>query len=140
MGEGIRMTESTESATASPPQPVAEAPVGPVPQYRPSGRPNRLYQSAAWVAIVAGIVFIVGAIFFTGVALGRHAGHGGGWDRHRHQGCAMMPGPPMGHPEGRGPGMRGPGMGPGMVGPDDPEMRGPGVRPETPPPASSPQR
>lgn len=45
-------------------------------------RPNRLNQAAAWVAIVAGVVFVVGSIFFTGFFLGRHSGHGGGIGRH----------------------------------------------------------
>ncbi|HPY23367.1 MAG TPA: hypothetical protein PLK19_03480 [Mycobacterium sp.] len=124
-------TESvTDSATHTAPAPISEAaPSAPVQGCRPKDRPNRVYQAAAWVAIVAGIVFIVGAIFFTGFALGRHSGHGGGWDGFRHQRGVMMP-PPM------GPGMMGPGMmGPGMMGPDGPGMRGPGGAPTTSPPA-----
>lgn len=54
-------------------------------------RPNRLYQVAAWVAIVAGVIFIVGAVFFTGFTLGRNSGYGG-WDHH---GRAERMGPPM---------------------------------------------
>lgn len=114
------MTETTEAVSDS-----THAPAAPQPVAGPAGRPNRLYQAAAGVAIVAGVVFIVGAIFFTGVALGRHSGHGGGWDGPRHQCGVMMPrppGPPMGGgPDDRKPAMMGPGMmeGPGMRGPSD---------------------
>ena len=108
-------------------------------------RPNRLYQTAAWVAIVAGVLFIVGAVFFTGLALGRHSG--GGWDGMRHHGCGMMMPRPMGDrddgmgPGKMGPGMMGPGMmGPGMMGPGmmGPGMRGPGAAPSPSTPAPEP--
>ncbi|WP_096289492.1 hypothetical protein [Mycobacterium ahvazicum] len=36
-----------------------------------SERPSRLGQSAAWVGIAAGVVFVVAVIFFSGVLLGR---------------------------------------------------------------------
>ena len=81
-------------------------------------RPNRLYQATAWVAIVAGVMFIVGAVFFTGFALGRHSGgNDGGWRHHRGDnseferrgGPPMMPFPMM--PGGPG----GPGSGPGVA-------------------------
>ncbi len=69
--------------------------------------PSRLNQAAAWVAIVAGVVFIVGSVFFTGYFLGRHSGHGnwghGGGRHHGGPGTGqMMPMPPMMAP---GPGM-----------------------------------
>ena len=70
------------------------------PRYRDDryDRPNRLNQILAWVGIVAGVVFIVAVIFFSGFFLGAHSGghrgwhHGGG-----HRGDAMMHrgGPPM---------------------------------------------
>ena len=47
----------------------------------------RVFAAAAWVGSSLGIVFIVGAIFFTGFTLGRHAGHGG---MHHHKHHAMM--------------------------------------------------
>lgn len=84
-------------------------------------RPSRLNQVAAWVGIIAGIVFIVGSVFFAGYFLGRHSG--GGW--HHNRGGAQMDGrggPPM---MPMGPGM----MGPGMMGPDRPGM-GPGMGPD----------
>ena len=67
-------------------------------------RPHRLYRAAALVGIIAGIVFITGAVFFTGFILGHQGGHGGHHMRmHNSEGPWRM-GPPM------GPGMMGPGM------------------------------
>lgn len=71
------MTETTQRADEPVTSPV-DTPPPPAP--RPV-RPPRLYQAAAWVAIVAGIVFIVSAVFFTGFFLGRH---GGGFGQARH--------------------------------------------------------
>jgi hypothetical protein len=127
------MTETPERAEEPATGPVATLPppppayVGPVPV---APRPNRLYQAVAWVAIVAGTVFIVGAVFFTGFALGRHSGHGGGWHHHGggnsqfHQrgGPPMMPGSGPWGPMGPG----GPGGGPGS-GPGGPGGTGPGA-------------
>jgi len=80
-------------------------------------RHRRLTAVAAWVGIVAGIVFIVAVIFFSGFILGRHAG--GGWHHGHHhwQGAGMSHhgGPGMGR--WRFPG--GPG-GPGTMGPGGP--------------------
>jgi hypothetical protein len=77
------------------------------------GRPNRLNQALAWVGIVAGVVFIVAVIFFTGFWLGRTSGHQyQGWHRCNHTNGQMAPGMV-------GPGMMGPGgmMGPSQMGP-----------------------
>ncbi len=86
---------------------------------------------AAWVAIVAGVIFIVGSVFFTGFALGRHSGYDGGWRHHsgnsefRDRGGPPMfpmpmgpggPGGPGFGPMGPGPGPGGPGFGPMMPG------------------------
>ena len=51
-------------------------------------RPSRLGQTAAWVGIVAGVVFVVAVIFFSGVMLGRSS-DGFGW---RHDGGSDWPG------------------------------------------------
>lgn len=70
-------------------------------------RPNRLLQVAGWVGIVAGVVFIVAVIFFSGFVIGVHSG--GNFVGHRDDDCAMY------HHGGQplGPGM----MGPGQMGP-----------------------
>ncbi|MBV8789880.1 MAG: hypothetical protein JOZ00_24765 [Mycobacterium sp.] len=73
-------------------------------------RTPRVFLAAAWVAIVAGIVFIISVIFFTGMALGHHGGH---HHHHKHPAAWM-------HPH-RGPG--GPG-GPGQFGPGGPGGQG----------------
>ena len=136
------MTETPERADEPATSPVATYEPPPPPAYYGPApvapRPNRLYQAAAWVAIVAGIVFIVGAVFFTGFALGRHSGGGpGGWHHHRDgdsqefhrrggpgSGPGMMPGGPMGPMGPMGPGGPG-GQGPG-AGPAGPGGAGPG--------------
>jgi hypothetical protein len=92
-------TVRTAAATAPPPPPPAEV----------VHRTPRVFQFAAWVAIVAGIVFIVSVIFFSGYVLGKHSGHGGFHHGH-HKHHAMM-----WHPRHGGPG--GPGGGPGAIPP-----------------------
>jgi hypothetical protein len=71
-------------------------------------RPSRLGQVAAWVVIIAGIVFVVAVIFFSGLVLGWSSGGHDGWHRGYYGGrdgtCSMMaPGGMMG-PGGMGPG------------------------------------
>ncbi|MEX7474345.1 hypothetical protein AB4Z39_32150 [Mycobacterium adipatum] len=99
-------------------------------------RPNRLNRIAALVGIVAGVVFIIAAIFFSGFVLGAHSGGDFGRD-HRGDEFGMMnrdgrqpmgPGGMMG-PGQMGPGQMGPGqMGPGQMGPGQmgPGQMGPG--------------
>ncbi|MBV9089091.1 MAG: hypothetical protein JO044_04160 [Mycobacteriaceae bacterium] len=84
-------------------------------------RHSRLVAVAAWVGIVAGTVFIVAVIFFSGFVLGRHAGGGHHGGHHHWQGTGMSHhgGPPMapwrspGGPGGMGPGGPGNPYGPG---------------------------
>jgi hypothetical protein len=89
------------------------------------GAPSRLGQVVAWVVIVAGVVFVVAVIFFSGLFLGWSSGAHYGWHRGYYGGrdgtCPMMgPGGMMG-PGMMGPGMMGPGMmGPGGMGPGGP--------------------
>ncbi|WP_082943499.1 hypothetical protein [Mycobacterium sp. 1274761.0] len=88
---------------------------------------RRLTAVAAWVGIVAGTVFVVAVIFFSGFILGAHAGgHHGGHHRGGDGQVAVFHrgGPPMGGPHGGfGPG--GPGFGPEGPG-------GPGGQPPSP--------
>ncbi|MEB3052055.1 hypothetical protein KV112_20300 [Mycolicibacter sp. MYC123] len=97
------------------------APTVPAPP-PPPAKPNRLYQAAAWVVIVAGTVFVGAVIFCTGAYLSDGGGRG-----NPHGPCMMHGGPsPMAPDSGPGwPGFRpaGPGNGPG----------GPGGPPPSPP-------
>ncbi|MDT5044391.1 MAG: hypothetical protein QOG75_244 [Mycobacterium sp.] len=90
-----------------------------------STRPGRLNQAAAAVGIVAGVVFIVAVVFFSGFFLGSHSAH-------RFSGPQVMRCEMGGSGEGMG------GMGPGGMGP-----MGPGQPPSStsaPPPAPSTPR
>ena len=73
-----RMTE-TPSTSASSTDPQTE-PVHTPPPYvetrEERRRPNRVTTIAAWVGIVAGVVFIVAVVFFSGFVLGKNAGGG----------------------------------------------------------------
>ena len=86
------------------------------------GRPNRLSQVLAWVGIIAGVVFVVAVIFFSGFWIGRVSGHHYGWHRGYYN-CGQM-GPCQ---TGTGP-MMGPGgmMGPGQTSPTTTSPMGPG--------------
>ena len=68
-------------------------------------QPNRLYRVLALVGIVAGSLFIVATVFFSGFILGQH---GGGGPHHGPHRALVKPFPP-----GMGPdGPMGPGGGP----------------------------
>lgn len=118
---------------AAPPQ-FAPAPtvVGPYPPE--PRRSSRLNQVAAWVGIVAGVVFIVTVIFGTGFVLGAHSGgghHRGGGDRggsmeHRQGPPPMFQMGPMGPMVRPGPGFVFPGGPGGNMGPGGPFGDGPG--------------
>ncbi|ORA76054.1 hypothetical protein BST25_03525 [Mycobacterium heidelbergense] len=84
----------------------------------PNERPSRLGQVAATVGIIAGVVFVVAVVFFSGVLLGGYYGGYGGFDgRSVYQ---MGPGgkagacPMMGRDGMMGPRQMSPG---GMMGP-----------------------
>lgn len=129
------MSETPENTTVRPSTATAPAPV---PTAEPPHKTPRVFQVAAWVAIVAGTVFIVAVIFFTGFVLGRHAGFHGGFPHHgHHKHHAMMhqhgPGGPGGagpaaFPGGGGPGTMRPGGGPGGPG-QVPSSAAPSVTP-----------
>ncbi|WP_101951533.1 hypothetical protein [Mycobacterium sp. 3519A] len=119
--------------------PSAEPETGPLTTTPPAASPTvvaeprrhgRLTAVAAWVGIVAGVVFIVAVIFFSGFFLGAHTGGGHrGWhhggDRHHefglmHRGPMMFPmGPPRGDFDRPFP----PG-GPNFQGPQGPQQPG----------------
>ena len=101
------------------------------PHYRDDryDRPDRPNQILAWVGIVAGVVFIVAVVFFSGYFIGRSA-HGDFRGGYPH---GMM-GPSQTGPYGQmWPGMTGPG---GMMGPNVqwPGQQSPTTAPTTPRP------
>jgi len=113
------------STMSETPQPANPSTAPPVEQ-----KPYWLYRLAAWVAIVAGIVFIVSSIFVAGVyASGGMRGHHCHHGHHGHHHGAMFH---KGHHRGPGP----------MVPPAGPEGPGPGEPPPsvTRPPAPTPGR
>ncbi|PEG39181.1 hypothetical protein CQY20_11155 [Mycolicibacterium agri] len=96
-------------------------------------RRSRLTAVAAWVGIVAGIVFIVAVIFFSGFVLGTHSAKGGGHHRgDRDFAIIHRGGPPM-FPMGPGFGHHRRDFGPGF------ERPGPGFERPSPGASESPQ-
>lgn len=91
------MSEIPESATPS-------APAGTAPATAPP-KPYWLYRFAAWVGIVAGIVFTVAVVFLSGAKLT----HGYGHHHHHHHGAMMQRGHHGHGPQQDGPGPAGPG-------------------------------
>ncbi|WP_414684102.1 hypothetical protein [Mycobacterium marinum] len=118
----MRVMSETSEASAAPTSTVVAPP--PPPQHQTP----KVFKAAAWVAIVAGIVFIVSVIFFTGFRLGMHSGHGGFHRGHHHKHHpAMMLRPGMHH---GGAAAVSPGSGPG----------GPGEVPTSVAPSTTPGR
>ena len=104
------------------PEPQFQPPPGPPPAPPYTLKHSRLYQAAAWVVIVAGILFIAMSIFFAGFKIAGHHHHGchHHWAQHHAMGPGGMP-----HGHGQGAGFRGGPGGPGgpndyVVGPSQP--------------------
>jgi hypothetical protein len=72
MSETPSSSEPATGPVATPTEPAAAKP----PVYAEPPRRSRLNAVAAWVGIVAGVVFIVAVIFFSGFILGSHSGGG----------------------------------------------------------------
>jgi hypothetical protein len=109
-------TPTTRTSTATAPAPALEE--------RALYRTPRVFKAAAWVAIVAGTVFVVAVIFFTGMALGHH----GGGHHHGHKHHAMMH-HHQGFPNGGAPAVSQSPTGPSQV----PSSVAPSVAPSTTP-------
>ncbi len=136
------MSETPEPTNQ--PTPAAAAPPPPPPLPPPVAlqvKPSRLYTAAAWVVIVAGIVFILAVVFFSGavIAGSHHPCH------YRHDHGIFKPWGPPG--PGVGPGQYwapgGPGIAPPFFGgPVGPVFGpgGPGQLPTTTPSSTSPAR
>lgn len=112
---------TTPTATADPPPRTRHAPSG-------------LYRVLAWVGIIAGVLFIVSVVFFSGFFLGKHSGGGFGHPGH-HLGRGMHffhRGGPMGPWPGQG-GQPGNQVGPGVPpGPPPPPPTVPAPQPPRP--------
>jgi hypothetical protein len=95
-------TSSSEPATrpvATPTPPPDASP----PAYVEPPRRSRLTAAAAWIGIVAGVVFIVAVVFFSGFIIGSHSGgHRGGGHGDGDRGFAIFHrgGPPPMFPMG----------------------------------------
>src|SRR6476619_2887993 len=105
------MSESPTSPEPSTAPVVAPPPEAPVVRDEP--RRSKVTFAAAWVGIVAGVVFTIAVIFFSGFILGAHSGgHRGHGDRGDHGFVEFRHGPPPGFP--MPPGEFGPPPGPGF--------------------------
>jgi len=72
------------------PEPPIQSPLGPPPPVYPAAtQHSRLYRAAAWVVIVAGILFVLSVVFFAGVKFSEH----GQPYRHHHHGMFGPDGP-----------------------------------------------
>ena len=138
-------TPSSEPATgpvaATPPP--SQPPVEPVYAAEPPRR-SRLTAAAAWVGIVAGVVFIVAVIFFSGFILGAHSGgHGGRGGPGGHKGdrdaAVFHRGPPPMFPMGPRGEFERPGPSFGPDGPSFQPPQSPGA-PQSPGSTTAPSR
>jgi hypothetical protein len=84
---------------------MSEAPESePEASGRPApAKPSKLYQAAAWVGIITGIVFSTAVVFFSGFAISHYDEWRSHHHRHHHGPC-MHPGQPMPPGPGNGPG------------------------------------
>lgn len=132
MLEVMSETPSSSEPATGPVATAAPPPAAPTVEATEPRRHNRLTAVAAWVGIVAGVVFIVAVIFFSGFFLGAHSG-GGHRGHHRGDGEVAIfhkGGPPPMFPMGpRGDFERpfppfGPG-GPNFQGPSSQQPNGP---------------
>lgn len=119
------MSEPTSSSSEPATNPVVTDAPPASPAYSEPRR-SRLTTVAAWVGIVAGVVFIVAVVFFSGFVLGKNADGNRGGGHHGDRGVSVFHrgGPPPMFPMGpRGeferPPFAGPG-GPGMQPPQSP--------------------
>jgi hypothetical protein len=79
-------TPSSSEPATGPVATTAPPPAEPPPARVEERRHGRLTAVAAWVGIVAGVVFTVAVIFFSGFILGAHSGGGYHGGHHRGDG------------------------------------------------------
>jgi hypothetical protein len=104
----------------TPETPTTPSTVATTPTTAPA-KPYWLYRFAAWVVIVAGILFIVTTIFFAGFRIAGHHGcrhHGHHWKQHAMVQPGVNRGPGSGFHGGPGaPGGPGPSQPPQSIAP-----------------------
>jgi hypothetical protein len=128
------MSETSETPTVRSATATAPAPAEPVVVHRTP----RVFQAAAYVAIVAGTVFVLAVIFFTGFMLGKSTGHHG-HHGHHHKHHAMVHPHRFGGPGGPGgPGWPGANQQPGGPGAVQPGAPGPSQIPSSVAPSRTP--
>ncbi len=118
------MTESLESPAQSAGADLPPTVLGATPNEQCSRPPSRLNQVAAWVGIIAGVLFVVAVIFFAGLVIGRSTGGYYDWQHGYHSAqmapCKAQHGAPMGRGGMMNPGEPGPRqMRPGQTGPGE---------------------
>jgi len=84
------MTESQENQ---------ESAADPNPRRKDQDRPSGVYRALAWVGIVAGSLFIVATVFFSGYVLGKHSDGGGPRGCPGHHRMLVKPSDPGMRPE-----------------------------------------
>jgi hypothetical protein len=134
----VGMSETPTPSSEPVTTPVAAPPAAPL-AVRDEPRHSKLTAVAAWVGIVAGVVFTVAVIFFSGFILGAHSGghHGAGGPKgdHGDHGFAVFRGgPPPMFPMGPGGEFErpGPGFGPPPAQPGGPQAPGSTTSPPRP--------
>jgi hypothetical protein len=139
MSETPTSSEPATGPVATSPEPAAAPP----PAYVEPRRHNRLTVVAAWVGIVAGVVFIVAVIFFSGFVLGAHSGGGHRGGHHRDGEVAIFHkgGPPPMFPMGPRGDFERPGHGfQPPSGPGGPNYQGPSPQQPSAPSTTAPSR
>ena len=122
------MVESSEPPVAATGEGVSAAPS---PSQRQHESPDRLTRSLMWVGIIAGVLFILAVVVFSGLFIGATAGYHRGWHHgdgfHASQGDSVGGCPMMGPDGMMGPVTWGPGKwGPVTWGPVQPSPTSPG--------------
>jgi hypothetical protein len=119
---GTPGSPAVEPTTAAPERRAVEP-----PRFERNNRNERLHSILVWLGIIAGVVFILAVVFFSGVFIGRNADDNPGRDSDHHEMMEQM----MEHMM-QGGGMMGPGqMGPGQMGPG--QQQSPTTAPTTTP-------
>ena len=135
------MSEQTPQTPESSDSPTDSFAPAPAPVAEP--KTSKVHTALAWIGVIAGSLFIVATIFFSGFFMGAHAGGHHGCHKHHGKDSSQFRGDDHGrgwHHGPHGPGMWHP-MGPGGPGNDDgPGAQGSQGAPGVPPAPAQPGR